>query len=431
MKQLFNTLINLGTQEEQSSIEKKRIQLINYISLYLILSNIIYTIFQSFSFNYSILFAIFFCSLVFSFILYLNSRNKVLLSTHLLFLSLFIEFSFTAYLESATAFNKYYLIPVSVLPFVLYKKTATRFFVFSLTIAVFLTIHFTHSFFVPVLEYNHLNFVLDTIFAFFGMYFVIHFFIHQHEHDLQTIFAQNNQLNIQNTNLQDLNATKTKLLSIVSHDLKNPIHNILHLLENFESKELSEQELRSFTLELHRSINGQFESIENLLKWTQLQLKGIQTKPTRFHAIELMEKILIPFEKRIQSKQLRIVKNYQSPINIYADTDQIEIILNNILNNAIKFSNDHNQISIEIIEKGNEGIIEIIDNGVGFEEDIQENLFDFTKIKSTIGTHNEKGTGIGLVLCKEFSDRNNAKLQIESKKGIGSKVSLSIPLSKN
>jgi signal transduction histidine kinase len=223
------------------------------------------------------------------------------------------------------------------------------------------------------------------------------------------IIAQNNTLN-------QLNEEKNKLFSILSHDLKTPIHSIRQMLELQEMNMLSDLEKEESNQLLLRQVKQTEQKIEQLLRWSHAQLGGIVTEKKSLDVYELIQETISHNELVAQKKNININFVVEKPMfRIHADPSQLRIILQNCLQNAIKFSHEAGEIKIHLEDLGNQVKLSIKDQGVGMTPDkLNEISKKKSIVSSTEGTNKEKGTGLGLFLVKQFLENNGGDLTIES-----------------
>lgn len=234
-------------------------------------------------------------------------------------------------------------------------------------------------------------------------------------------------LKTQSEELQNLNQLKDKMFSIVAHDLRGPIVNLKEIMSLFDQKIISEEELKSHLPLINADVKATAALLENLLYWSRTQLKGERIHPTNInlHLLSIVQVNLL--SSQIQEKSLSIVNNIPENANVYADKNMVELVMRNLISNAIKYCHPNNQISLSAILKGDFYITEIADTGVGIDKENISKLFGMNNF-STAGTRSEKGTGLGLLLCKEFVEKNGGKIWVRSELGKGSAFSFSLPL---
>ena len=232
--------------------------------------------------------------------------------------------------------------------------------------------------------------------------------------------------------LQELNYTKDKLFSIIAHDLRSPFNNILGfselLIENGSDFEFEES--LTFLNYINSSANSTLILLDNLLSWAKSQSGQISFKPEKIIFSDVILDI-IRLEKP-QAKAKEISLNYFSAdeIEIIADENMLKTVLRNLISNAIKFTKSGGHISVFAILKQDHVEITISDDGIGMNKEKLKGLFNISSNTTTVGTANEKGSGLGLVLCKEFVEKHKGEIWVESKEGKGSDFKFTLPLNK-
>jgi signal transduction histidine kinase len=226
--------------------------------------------------------------------------------------------------------------------------------------------------------------------------------------------------------LEQLNQVKDKFFSIISHDLRSPINALAGLMDLLDRGAIAQHELPTAIKELRVRFNHTRSLMNNLLDWTVLQMDkmNLQAGTVPLHAIvdENIELL-----GSIQSKKIKMINGVPKNAIGYADSNTINLVIRNLMTNAIKFTNDGGEIAVTAESKGNEWIVSVRDNGIGMGADIQKKLFDKINPYSTRGTANEKGTGLGLILCKEFVEKNGGRIWVESQENKGSTFWFTIP----
>ncbi|MBU1011446.1 MAG: hypothetical protein KKG99_00450 [Bacteroidetes bacterium] len=229
--------------------------------------------------------------------------------------------------------------------------------------------------------------------------------------------------------LKEANATKDKFFSIMAHDLRNPFNVILGYADilNSEYDDYNDLERKRMIQEINKSSQLTFDLLENLLTWSRSQSGKIQIDKT---TLNLKSHVLNSIEPSLSNANVKnILTTTEIPENIEIEADKftIETVIRNLYSNAIKFTPDNGQVKISAIETQNKTKIMIQDNGIGMNKESIDKLFRIDINSSTPGTNNERGTGLGLILCKEFIEMNNGDIQVESKIGKGSKFTISLP----
>ncbi len=229
--------------------------------------------------------------------------------------------------------------------------------------------------------------------------------------------------------LMALNTTKDKLFSIIAHDLRGPVGTSADLLgvmiESYEELE-SEEQLKMLDI-LKNSAISTYNLLETLLNWSVIQTGNLVFKPELFDITKCIGTIIENMTPAAYSKNISLVFVPAEEIFIYADQNMLQTVFRNLIGNAIKYTYRDGSIEVKIDNQVNSTIISVIDNGVGMEEETRKNLFVLNKQNSKYGTENEKGTGLGLILCKEFIEKHGGKIKVESEKDKGSSFIFDIP----
>jgi signal transduction histidine kinase len=229
----------------------------------------------------------------------------------------------------------------------------------------------------------------------------------------------------------ELNRLKDKLLSVISHDLRSPLVSFeafFNLLTN-HFDQLDKNEILKLTQSARNNLEQQKQLLNNLLEWAKSQWEGSSFRPEKLDLSKIVNRNVSLLQSTADIKQLTIEIDLLKDATIYADREMIEFVVRNVLHNAIKFSRTLSKIGIKV-EKINEAIVLIIrDEGVGMSAEVLKSLTYQELGVSTKGTANEKGTGLGLVICREFITRNNGHLSIESVLNQGTTVSIKFPVS--
>jgi len=234
--------------------------------------------------------------------------------------------------------------------------------------------------------------------------------------------------------LEETNATKDRFFSIIAHDLRSPFNGLIGftdlLSESYD--ELSEDEKKEFIRLLKDSTNDVYKLLENLLTWASTQTGKLQINKTTIDLSSITKEIVTQSRSAANSKQLDVSVQVSSPRKAFADPDSVNTVIRNLLSNAMKFTSRGGKIEITVDEVQGEGEsnfmrFSIKDNGVGIKQDHLEKLFELQRNSRSVGTENETGTGLGLILCKEFVEKNNGKLSVESRHGQGSTFSFTLP----
>ncbi len=245
----------------------------------------------------------------------------------------------------------------------------------------------------------------------------------------ELIEGQKNELNNSNKQLVELNNSKDKLFSIIAHDLKSPFNTLIHFTDFLKEDyyELSDDERLGYITEIDGTAKKTYELLENLLFLSASRTGRLDFNPSVNELKKMVKDNIELYVAQIKKKSLSVNLNVSEELTVYADTNMLKLVLRNLLNNAIKYCNHGGAISISGEEIDDKVFISVEDKGIGMDDQTLENIFNINVIRSQQGTEGEKGTGLGLGLCKEFIEKHNGEIFVESKLNKGSKFSFYLP----
>lgn len=236
---------------------------------------------------------------------------------------------------------------------------------------------------------------------------------------------KNTIINEQNQTLEKINADKDRLFSIISHDLRGPISTIQALMKAFSEKRIPLQDFETLLPGIVKNTNNLSSTLDNLLTWS-MSKAGIQIVPEQLNINRSIQDCLALVEEQMNLKKIT-VQNICPDFEIFADKNHLDVILRNLLNNAIKFSYPNSTIEIDGFDHGNKIELRIMDHGVGMPAEQLQKINHNEIFKSATGTLGEKGSGLGLQLVRDFVEKNGGKLHIESKEKQGTTMCFTIP----
>lgn len=232
----------------------------------------------------------------------------------------------------------------------------------------------------------------------------------------------------QNTQLMDLNATKDKFFSIIGHDLKGPLNSLTSfssLLIN-HTDSLTKDEIRMLAADLDKSLKNLFSLLENLLEWARSQTGNIDFNQQEFDLVSALHENKSLLQTQADNKQISLEVRAPESLPVTAHKPSINTVIRNLISNAIKFTPHGGTIVVEAGRKNGEPVVSVSDTGVGMSPDVLKKLFRLDAKHSTKGTADEKGTGLGLILCKEFVEKNGGRIWVDSHEGQGSVFSFTV-----
>jgi len=303
-----------------------------------------------------------------------------------------------------------------------FDKNVYRLVVYSIVITIIAELAFT--FYIGVYDFSNL----------IGHYFKIVSFYLVYKAIIETGFDKPYNLMFRNlkkseTELQEANHTKDTFFSIIAHDLKNPFQALIsgtdflsrniHKFEKDTIKELMEQ--------LNISAENTYDLLQNLLAWSQSQTGALNFKPQNIHLFDLVQDVISVLDYQAGAKGIQVRDNIGKEIRIFADSDMLETVIRNLISNGLKFTKPDGEVTINAKRTGGLVEISVSDTGVGIANNNLQNLFKIDKKQSAPGTEGEMGTGIGLILSKEFVQKNGGDMWVESTPNVGSKFTFSVP----
>jgi signal transduction histidine kinase len=230
--------------------------------------------------------------------------------------------------------------------------------------------------------------------------------------------------------LRAINETKDKMFSIIGHDLRGPIGAFQGLLQLLKNGEIDQNEFIQFVPKLRSDIDNISFTLNNLLSWGQTQMNGTITQPSIISLEHLVKDNINLLSEIAGAKSIKMVSQLNKNTMAWSDVDQIDIVIRNLMSNALKFTPKNGMVTIDAEEKKNFWEISVRDTGVGIEKEIKDKIFGKNSNLTTYGTENEKGTGLGLSLCKEMVENNNGTIWVESVPKKGTCFYFTVPKSK-
>jgi len=228
--------------------------------------------------------------------------------------------------------------------------------------------------------------------------------------------------------LEKANEVKSKLFSIIGHDLRNPIGSLYMLLGLYNRKIMDEDEFRSTVPSLYKNVGAMMNTLDNLLRWSIGEMKMVKTNTLKVNLKEKVSLVLDFFSTLSKQKNIEIISNIDPSYSVLVDPNHLDLILRNLINNAIKFSDNGGSITLDAFENEDQLTISVQDTGMGMKAEEVEKLFQKDLVESKRGTKGEQGTGLGLNLCQLYVHKNGGNIWVESEKGVGSTFFFTLPL---
>lgn len=230
-----------------------------------------------------------------------------------------------------------------------------------------------------------------------------------------------------NTELERLNTMKNKLFSVISHDLRTPLGNLQSILSLYHSGDMNADDVAMVAGRLGQQVKASGYVLENLLEWAKSELHEAKSNPTKVDLHQLADKVLHQFDADLKSKKIAAANEVPNGTTVWADRNQIEIVLRNLTANAVKFTKENGNVKIGATTYSSTVQLMVRDNGVGMTADQVGNLFHSGQVVSTLGTNKEKGSGIGLLITKELVVNNGGTIEAESEQGQGTVFTITLP----
>lgn len=436
---LFKRIVNSGINGDMPFDEVKRTRLINICILSCMPICSSFSVINFFQHKYLLALICFIVFLGGVSILYINFKRRFYLARLILLAGSTIVFTASALLYRNGA--EHFLLLNIVLALILFNNKWFTYAFSAVNAGLYLLIYFSIT--------RHLEIELIAgwrIFMNISMMLILfmvalNYFRSEHVNHQQQIEERHRELYVQQLQLMDqkdvleknnrsleiLNQSKEKLFSIIAHDMTSPLGNLRGSLNLLQHNMMSPDEFASISSLLIQQVESLEGSLSNLLHWSRSQLNGISVQSSVFAVVPLITEQIDLFSPVISKKELRVVNNIEHHISCQADTDHFKIIFRNLLTNAIKFSTPGAGIHIYSSKENGFIMISIADEGAGIASE-QLQLLSAGRINtSTRGTLNEKGTGMGLLLCKEFIEKNHGRFIIKPNYPTGSIFTIALP----
>ena len=428
----FKNILNLGVVISLSDVEKRRVRILNFISIvggFIYLFFFIFFVFSKTSiWAWLPNFIGFVIILLIYFLNYLKLYKFARIYTSTV-TSLFITFCVLIWGSGKGV--EYYLFFISIVPLFFFDKISTiiKFWIFNILCFFICKVSF---FYIKPL-YTHpswaIAFYANLFFVFVTLFMITYFFKKEIATYINQISSKNieladlnKRLKVSEKKLKKLNETKNKFFSIVAHDLKNPfniLQSLSHLLyEKFY--ELDDDYKQTISKTIMNAIDSSNVLVENLLQWACSQSKNFKLNIKKTNLYKTVENVISILSSFIKKNNAAVNNQINKDTYVFADQYSLIMILTNLVINAIKFTEDNSQVFVRDTWNNDFIKIEVIDNGIGISKKDQKKLFKLDSDITSIGKSSKKGTGLGLILCKEFIEANKGEISVKSTLGKGS-----------
>jgi signal transduction histidine kinase len=414
---LFQRVVNVGVRAGMPFIEVRRTRLLNLLALPWVPCMLYFCILNIVQERY-LLSAINGLSITISLgVLWLHHHRRYLSARLLLIVSGIMIYTAAALLYRNG--TEYFLLNILIITILVYDNVWLIVSLSLVTISAFVAVHFTAPAELDQLQVPAQRIMFNVICALLFPILALAYFKQVHADYQQEMEAKRQAL-------AALNRDKEKLFSVIAHDIRGPLATLELLLDMFRKGEYTEGNMLEAAEELHKKVHHLGGSIDNMLRWSMGQMRGIRTTPEHFAPAPLAEEILQVFVPGIEGKSLRVTNELPEDIYLYADREQVAVVLRNLLSNAIKFSHPGGQIHLAATQSGDTVAITVRDEGTGIAPEKMGELFSLRTVPA-YGTGGERGSGLGLLLCLEFTRLNNGELLVNSTPGEGTVFTVVLP----
>ena len=445
---LFEKIKTLGNSQDLEDYESRKLRVFNLLNFFQLIFGIAIPISAAISSHkISTLGWVAACmpALVSVLVLFLNSLRNYEVST-LCYFILYPVITSIVYLSGMNLGIELFFILYGILAVFFIQDIGHMIFTVTLSMISYFILTVVWRNFQFQLEVNGMlylfNHLIAIVFIFFGLYLVkkenqnYQLSILENNHQLhekntkienqRIILAENAVLlNRQAIELQDLNNLKNKLFSVIAHDLKSPMYTLRNIFQNIEKYDLPAEDVKAMIPEVMKDLNYTTTLMENLLQWAKCQMQTLNVSFGNVNVREVSQEVFNLLKSQAELKNIKLVNNIRKNAIVIAQQDMIQLVLRNLVSNAIKFTPINGCVQIGI-ENGEDYIeVYVKDSGIGLSPEHLSKI-SHNEYFTTRGTSSEKGTGLGLMLCKEFLAKNNGTLHITSEEGIGSRFSFTL-----
>ena len=445
---LFEKIKTLGVTADLENYESRKLRVFNLLNFFQFIFGIAIPVSAAFSSHkISTLGWIAACmpALVSLLVLFLNSRRNYEVST-LCYFILYPVITSIVYLSGMNLGIELFFILYGILAVFFIQDIGHMIFTVSLSMISYFILTVVWRDFQFQLEVNGslylFNHLIAIVFIFFGL-----FLVKKENQNYQLSILENNWqlqqknmeienqrivladnaalLNKQAIELQDLNNLKNKLFSVIAHDLKSPMYALRNIFQNIEKYDLPAEDVKAMIPEVMKDLNYTTTLMENLLQWAKCQMQTLEVTMGVVNMRDVAQEVIHHLKGQADSKNIRLMNNVKRNAVVTGQQDMLQLILRNLVSNAIKFTPENGCVHIGS-ENGSDKIeVFVKDSGIGLSPSHLDKI-SHNEYFTTRGTCSEKGTGLGLMLCKEFLAKNNGTLHITSEEGIGSRFAFSL-----
>lgn len=445
----FEKIKTLGITDDLEDYERRKLKIFNLLNLFQFIFCVAIPISAALSSHkISTLGWVAACmpALVSLLVLFLNSRRNYEVST-LCYFILYPVITSIVYLSGMNLGIELFFILYGILAVFFIQDIGHMIFTVTLSMISYFILTVVWRNFQFQLEVNGVLFLFNHLIAMVFIFFALFLVKKENQNYQLSILESNAQLHHQNVEiekqritlaenasllnrqaheLQDLNNLKNKLFSVIAHDLKSPMYALRNIFHNIEKYDLPAEEVKAMVPEVMKDLNYTTTLMENLLQWAKCQMQTLQVSLSNVNVRDVASEVINHLKSQAELKNIKLVNNVRKNAMVVAQQDMIQLVLRNLVSNAIKFTPENGCVQIGVEYDSDLVEVFVKDSGIGLS---QANLdkISHNEYFTTRGTSSEKGTGLGLMLCKEFLSKNHGTLHISSEEGIGSRFSFTLP----
>jgi two-component system sensor histidine kinase/response regulator len=438
---MLTKLINAGVSDNLSYLKAKQIKTFNVGALYSLLLGFIYIIINLYHKRYLLVLVNSIYFIVPIIILYTNYIKQFKIGFLISSILLTLGFTVSSILyHNSMEFFLFLLLTMSLIYKADTKSNYLRsILIYSILFIVITLFNYHYTIYKDMGEGNRVERIMIWLFLqiIFLRYFGLLRYYHRRElenNHQQLNYHQNqlkektNELSLSNQQLKEMSDAKEKIFSIIAHDVKSPINTLKGTLDLIQNNLITKEDIHLHAKNISIKLNQLNENLTLLLEWSKSQMQGIKVNAEVFELNPHLIETINIFQQALELKKIKINLSIGDLIFVNADPFHVSLILRILISNAIKFSYENSEINITAIKRNNKVEISIEDHGVGMDENTLKNLFTSIKINPEFGTHNERGTGLGLLLTQEFLLQNNGSITINSVLDKGTTCSIFLPV---
>jgi two-component system sensor histidine kinase/response regulator len=434
--QFLEKIKDIGLTEAMEDYEKRKLRIFNQLNFFQLLTGILVPVLglvQNHKLPALIWLVASFPALVSVLVLWLNARHYHFLAQ----LSYFFLYPFATSIVYFSGINlgvELSFILYGILSVFFLQEIDQMLFSVGLSMVSYFVLavickNYTYQLATANIFFYLFNQLLAIVFIFYGLFLIKRENTGYQQSILQqkeAITANERLLQRQTDELTELNAVKNKLFSIIAHDLKSPIYALRNLFRNMQEYDLPANDIKEMVPEVVNELTYTSSLMENLLLWARSQMQADSVKAQPIDISGLIKDVARLLQLQAKAKQIRVVLQVEEDLGAFADKDMISLVLRNLLSNAIKYTPEKGTITLSA-QKAVMGVeVMVRDTGKGMDQDAIEKISQ-NNYYTTKGTAGESGTGLGLMLCKEFLSRNGGALHIHSEPGKGSTILFTLP----